>query len=96
LYHFTTIVLEVKAMKEETPVESCGLARSEDLQFPPANLSHFQSGELVGYYSYVNWLVPELTLGPWLKLSLLLFDKIVAESGWADDPEMTYCYLFEL
>lgn len=59
----------------------------EGLAFPPIDLRKLGSPELVGYHSYLNWLVPELTLGRSLRLSLLLFDKVIAETDFDDLPE---------
>lgn len=63
------------------------------LTFPPVDSSWIRPTELIGYHSYLNWLVPELALGPSLKLSLLLFDKIIAESDFEDLPERTLASL---
>lgn len=59
----------------------------ENLTFPPLDSSRIRPTELIGYHSYLNWLVPELALGPSLKLSLLFLDKIIAESDFEDLPE---------
>lgn len=65
----------------------------EGLTFPPLDASRIRPTELIGYHSYLNWLVPELALGPSLKLSLLFFDKIIAESDFEDLPERTLTML---
>lgn len=58
------------------------------LTFPPLDLHEIGSAELVGYHSYLNWLKPDLAFGRSLRLGLLLFDKVVAETYSPDEVDM--------
>jgi len=59
-----------------------------DLTFPKINNNAVKPNGLVGYHSFLNWLQPTLTFGRSLRLSLLLFDQVIAETSTDDGPEL--------
>jgi hypothetical protein len=59
----------------------------QNLMFPPIDVGGIGSNQLLGFHSFLNWLKPELTFAPNLKLSLLLCDKIIVETYFPTFPE---------
>jgi len=66
---------------------SSSRAGRNDLTFPKIKDAAVGRGDLIGYHSYLNWLIPTLAIGKSLRLSLLLFDKIIAEVDFEDLPD---------
>jgi hypothetical protein len=75
--------MQIKKRRRYNPA---GAARKE-LAFPQINAKGLGTADLIGYHSYLNWLSPTLQLGRSLRLSLLLFDKVIAETDFDDLPE---------
>lgn len=73
-------------MKAHTRYTS-GRAGQRDLTFPKIQNLAIGREDLIGYHSYLNWLVPTYVFGKSLRLSLLLFDKIIAETDHEDLPD---------
>jgi hypothetical protein len=74
-------------MSDEPELTILGESARVDLKFPPVDTSTLGSADLIGFHSSLNWIIPEYTLGRSLRLSLLLFDKVIAETNLHDTPD---------